>query len=90
MNKDVKGPVIMSNRRVADYAFLHLCNTAEEVGEIKDDIQELIMHPSRNLKSEQNEQRLEHCRKLAREMLEYVSQGLRDLRELENANSVKK
>jgi hypothetical protein len=78
----------MSKKRIADYAFLHLCNTAEEVGEIKDDIQELIMHPSRNPKSEQNEQRLEFCRKLAREKLEYVSQGLRDLREFENANGV--
>ena len=85
MNKDVKGPVIMSNRRIADYVLCHLGEVAGQTKEITDDIAEAITHPHRNQNSEPS---LELWRKLARENIEYISQGLRDLRELENVNGV--
>lgn len=80
MNKDAKGPVIMSNRRIADYVLCHLGDVAKCTSEITDDIEEAIRHPHRNPNSEQS---LELWRKLAREDIEYISQGLRDLKAFE-------
>jgi len=75
--------IVVANSRIKDYVLCHLGEVAADANEITDDIRELIMHPSRNPKSEQNEQRLEYCRKLSRELLEYVAQGLKDLRAFE-------
>ncbi|MGD1042190.1 MAG: hypothetical protein ABR913_03895 [Sedimentisphaerales bacterium] len=80
MNKETR-------QRIADYAICHLGETASKTAEITEDIAEMLTHPHRNPR---NEPSLELWRKLARENIEYVSQGLRDLRELEKANSVKK
>ena len=85
MRERAKGPVIKSRERISDYILCHLGEVAGQTKEITDDIAEALTHPHRNQNSESS---LELWRKLARENLEYVSQGLRDLRELENVNSI--
>jgi hypothetical protein len=85
MGRDAKGPVIKSRERIADYVLCHLGKVASETSEITDDISEAMTHPHRNQNSESS---LELWRKLARENIEYISQGLRDLRWLENESGV--
>jgi hypothetical protein len=86
MNKVEKGPVIMLKGRIVDYVLIHLGDMGSSTSEITDDIQELLAHPDRNAGIES---RLEVCRKLAKENLAYISQGLCDLREFENTDGVK-
>jgi hypothetical protein len=86
MNEQTKRPAIKSRERIADYVLCHLGEVAANTSEITGDIEEVLTHPHRNPNSEQT---LELWRKLARENIEYISQGLCDLREFENTDGVK-
>jgi hypothetical protein len=77
--------IIKAIDRIEDYALCHLGEVAAQTKEITDDIAEALTHPHRN---PNNESRLENCRKLAIENLEYLSQGVCDLRELQKMGSV--
>lgn len=72
----------MSNGRIADYVLCHLGSVAADTSEITDNIQELLTHPDRNTGSQP---RLELARKLVKDNLTYLSQGLSDLRAFEAA-----
>ena len=77
--------IIKAIDRIQDYTLCHLGKVAAETSEITDDIEEALTHPHRNQNSESS---LELWRKLATENLEYVSQGVRDFRELESMKGV--
>jgi hypothetical protein len=73
-----------SSKRISDYVLCHLGDTAATTTEITDDIEEILTHPHRNPNCES---RLELARKLAKENLGYISQGLSDLRAFEAAQN---
>lgn len=76
----LKGVAIMGKERISDYVLMHLGDVAAKTSEITGDIQELLTHPDRNTGIEP---RLETARKLVRDNLVYLSQGLSDLRAFE-------
>jgi ABC-type phosphate transport system ATPase subunit len=71
-----------SSKRISDYVLCHLGDMAGCTTELTDDIEEILMHPHRNL-SDGSESKLKIARKLARENLEYIAQGVKDLEVLE-------
>ncbi|MGA2092749.1 MAG: hypothetical protein ABSH16_04990 [Sedimentisphaerales bacterium] len=94
MNTNAKGPVNMWNKRIADYALIHLGEMAATVGNITEDMTELLAHPdyihgdtqiSREQIEANIEERLLNGRNRAREALDYIAQGVSDLRAFEAA-----
>ncbi len=78
MNKDAL-------QRIADYMLCHLSDVAGTATEITENIEEMLIHTHR---TPRNEPSLKLWRELVKETLAYVSQGLCDLRELENAKGI--
>jgi len=70
-----------TNKRIQQYVLCHLGQACEDVAELTRDILELTAHSSRNPSGPK--ERAETARALAREELEYIEQGTKDLRALE-------
>ncbi len=70
--------------RLRGYLTCHLAEQGEELSGLKDEIMENVSHPGRN---NTPGERAEFLLKLAREKLDYIAQGVFDLRELEKGGS---
>jgi len=70
--------------RLRRYLTCHLAEQGGELNDLKDEIMENIEHPDRNPKPDE---RAEFLLKLAREKLDYIAQGVKDLQELEKGGS---
>jgi len=73
-------------KRLREYTVIHLAGgVAQETNEIAIELLENRAHPDRNPRPQE---RAEFLLKLAREKLDYIAQGVADLRELEKAGSL--